>query len=58
MRRILSDWWEEEMYEMTRDDALGKLVGICTNKSVRLPALAHGLQQVWYKAAPQALAGK
>ena len=40
MRRILSDWWDQEMFEMSRDEALGKLVRIFTNKSIRLPALA------------------
>ena len=46
MRAVISDWYQEEMFDMTRDNALHKLVIILEDPSVELKPLAKEIKKV------------
>ena len=46
LRCILSDWWGVELYDMSPEEALSKLVQICRDPDVDLRPLAKKLQSV------------
>ena len=45
MRELISDWYQLEMFEMTRESALGKLVDILEDSTVNLRPLSRELKQ-------------
>ena len=46
MRHILSDWYNEEMHAMRRQEALEKLVTTFNHDNIRLFPLAKQVKQV------------
>jgi len=46
MRRVLSDWYDREMFDMTRREALNKLVTVLENDNVDLKPLARDLKEL------------
>ena len=44
LKCILSDWWGEELYELSSEEALSKLVQTCQDPEVALRPLANQLQ--------------
>ena len=50
MRELLSDWYQLEMFEMTRESALGKLVDTLEDSTVNLRPQAKELKELIIKA--------
>ena len=45
MRAVISDWYQFELYELTREDALQKLQAVLEHSSVELKPLAKEIKQ-------------
>ena len=45
MRRILGDWYDQDLFDMSPADAIDKLIDICDSDSVRLRPLAKELSR-------------
>ena len=43
---ILCDWWEYELFELTNEKALEKIVNVCKDSNVALRPLAKALQDI------------
>ena len=43
MREILSDWWDQKLYELDQSDALKKISDILKSPEVNLPSVASEL---------------
>ena len=54
MRSILSDWWNEELFDMTRAAAHNKLTKVFSNNDINLKPLAMELNKMLEKAEPTA----
>ena len=46
MKDILSDWYNEELYNMKRQDALTKLINIFVSSEVHCPPLAKKISHI------------
>ena len=46
MREILSDWWNEELHELSQSEAIAKLSRIFSDRLVQLNALAKDIRKV------------
>ena len=46
LKCILSDWWKEELYDMSPEAALSKMVQVCQDPDVSLRPLAKQLQSL------------
>ena len=56
MRAILSDWWRQELHDMTTDDALKKLIKIFNNGQLQFKDLAKKLGQYLPSPTPSTCA--
>ena len=45
MRAVISDWYQFELYDMTRENALQKLLTVLEHSSVELKPLAKEIKQ-------------
>ena len=45
MRAVLSDWYQFELYDLTRENALQKLLAVLEHSSVELKPLAKEIKQ-------------
>ena len=45
MRAVISDWYQFELYDMTRENALQKLLAVLEHSSVELKPLAKEIKQ-------------
>ena len=43
MREILSDWWDQKLYELDQSEALNKISDILNSPVVNLPSVASKL---------------
>ena len=46
LKCILSDWWNEELYDLSPEAALSKMVQVCQDPDVALRPLAKQLQSL------------
>ena len=45
MRAVISDWYQFELYDLTRENALQKLLAVLEHSSVELKPLAREIKQ-------------